>query len=65
MAIFETKQVNISRAISPVCLPEAVSYDIDKFDNDQAELLGWGKSTTNGELSNKLKRVNVKVFSQR
>jgi len=65
VAIFETEAVKISTSVSPVCLPDEVSDDVNKFDNDQAELLGWGKSTSYGEVSNKLKRVSVKVYSQR
>ena len=65
VAVLETEEIEISSKINPVCLPESISYDANEYKNDQAELLGWGSETKNGKPSNTLKRVNVKVFSQR
>jgi hypothetical protein len=65
VAILTTKEMTFTRAISPICLPEDVSYDVNKYDNDLAELIGWGSSVADGSVSNLLKRANVKVFSQR
>jgi len=65
IAVLETEEIQISRRISPVCLPEKINYDANKYDNNQAELVGWGSQTKNGNPSNILKRVNVKVYSQR
>ena len=62
VAILKTKQ--ITRAVSPVCLPQEVNKDIHKYDNHHAELIGWGSSTTSGNVSDRLKRVSLKVFSQ-
>ena len=64
VAILETEEMTFSKAIRPVCLP-MLSNDIKAYDNDQAELVGWGSSTANGNVSNRLKRVSVKVFTQR
>jgi hypothetical protein len=64
IAILETEEITFSRAIRPVCL-SMLSYDIRKYDNDQVELVGWGSATTTGNVSNRLKRVSVKVFPQK
>ncbi len=65
IAVLETEEIEISNKINPVCLPESISYDINEYKNDQAQLLGWGSEIKNGKPSNTLKRVNVKVLSQR
>jgi hypothetical protein len=65
IAVLETKNIQISRRINPVCLPERISYDVDKYNNNQAQLVGWGSQAKNGNTSKFLKRVSVKVFSQR
>ena len=64
VAILETEEITFSRAISPVCLPNTISNDIHAYDNDQAELIGWGSSTTTGIASSRLQRVVVKVYKQ-
>jgi len=65
VAILKTNEITISRAINPVCLPEGISHEINKYDNDLAELIGWGSSQADGKVSDLLKRANVKIFSQR
>ncbi len=65
VAVLETDEIPISRSISPICLPESVSSDVNKYDNDLAELIVWRKSQSDGNLSDLLERVYVKVFSQR
>ncbi len=65
IAVLKTNEISISRAINPVCLPEGISLDVKKYDNDLAELIGWGSSQADGKVSDVLKRVNVKIFSQR
>ncbi len=64
IAIFKTKEITFTKAVSPVCLPQEINRDIHKYDNHLAELIGWGSSTTTGSVSNRLKRVSLKVFSQ-
>ena len=65
IAIFEIEPISFSDAIRPVCLPSAPSEDIKRYDNDFVELTGWGRKNIFGKISQKLKRVSVKIFSQR
>jgi hypothetical protein len=65
IAVLETEEIEISRKISPVCLPENISYDENEYKNDQAQLLGWGSEVKNGKSSNILRRVEVKVLPHR
>jgi hypothetical protein len=48
-----------------VCLPEVMSTDIHKYDKDSVELIGWGSETKTGSASDRLKRVELKVFTMR
>ncbi len=64
VAILETEEITFSSKVKPVCLPNMPSKNIHKYDNDQAELIGWGSSTTTGNTSNRLKRVSLKVYTQ-
>ena len=65
VAILETEEITFSRAVRPVCLPNKINNNIHKYDDDQAELIGWGSSQVTGNTANELKRVSVKVFSQK
>jgi len=65
VAILETEKVNFSRAIRPICLPDSPSDDANKYQNDQVELIGWGQYHLHSEISDKLKRVSLKIFPMR
>ncbi len=65
VAIFETASVEFSERIRPICLPGIPSNDIHKYDNDHVELTGWGKKNLHSDVSEKLKRVSLKIFSLR
>jgi hypothetical protein len=41
------------------------SEDLTKYDNDFVELIGWGAKDILGAISAKLKRVSIKIYSQR
>jgi len=63
VAVIETEK--IKGDVSPVCLPNEESFDVNKYNNDLAELIGWGSSVGNGHVSSTLRRASLKVFSQR
>jgi len=65
VAVLVTEKVTFSRSISPVCLPESPSDDIDKYKNYQVELTGWGQSHLHGRTSDRLKRVSLKIYPLR
>ncbi len=65
VAIFETELIEFSQLIGPICLPGIASNDIHKYDNDQVELTGWGKKNLHSDVSEKLKRVSLKIFPLR
>ncbi len=65
IAILETSPITFSKFISPVCLPEAPSDDIHKYDNDFVELIGWGQKDLLSKTSHKLKRVSLKIHPLR
>ncbi len=65
VAILETEKITFSRAVRPVCLPNKINNDINKYAHDQAELIGWGSSEITGNVANELKRVSVKVFPRK
>ena len=65
VAVLKTTKITFSRAKIPVCLPESASYDVNKYDDKFAELIGWGSSHIDGNANDILKRVNIKVFSQK
>ena len=65
VAIFETETVQFSKLVGPICLPGIASDDIHKYDNDQVELTGWGKKNLLSDVSDKLKRVSLKIFPAR
>jgi len=46
-------------------LPVLPSKKTRKYDNNYAELTGWGKKDLNGIVSPKLKRVSLKIFPTR
>jgi hypothetical protein len=60
-----TEKVTFSRSISPVCLPEFPSDEIDKYKNYQVDLTGWGQNHLHGRISDRLKRVSLKIFPLR
>ena len=61
IAILETDQIEKSDAVSPICLP----LSENNYDNDAAQLIGWGSRSGTGSPSNKLQRVSLTVFPQR
>ena len=65
VAVLETVKITFSRSVSPVCLPDLPSDDIDKYKNYLVELTGWGQSHLHGETSDRLKRVTLKIFPLR
>ena len=65
VAILETSPVTFSKFISPVCLPETPSDNIDKYDNYSVELIGWGQTDLHSKTSDKLKRVSLKIYPLR
>ena len=65
VAVLETEKVNFSRSIRPICLPDSPSDDVDKYMNDQVELTGWGQNHLHSEISEKLRRVSLKIFPMR
>ncbi len=65
VAILVTAPVPFSKAISPVCLPEIASDDIHKYDNYYVELTGWGQKDLHTAVSNKLKRVALRINTSR
>ncbi len=65
IAVLETENINFSKRVIPVCLPDKISYDVDKYDDNEAQLAGWGSHAINENTSKILKRVSVRVYSQR
>jgi len=57
-----TEEVTFSRAIGPICLPDSPSDDNDEYKNDHVQLVGWGASDLLSSVSQKLKRVELKIF---
>ncbi|EFX79656.1 hypothetical protein DAPPUDRAFT_225028 [Daphnia pulex] len=56
--------INYSAAISPVCLPAADSSAVDQFVDKDAAIMGWGKVSATGSLSNELKQATVRITSK-
>jgi len=65
IAILETKPIEFSKAILPICLPETSSEDIHKYDDRSVELIGWGSTESRGSSSNTLKRVSITILPNR
>ena len=65
VAILETSPVTFSKFISPICLPQLSSDDINKYDNDFVDLIGWGQENLYGKTSDKLDRVSLKIHPLR
>ena len=65
VAVLTTDKITFSKFISPVCLPNSASDDIHKYDNNYVELTGWHQNNLHGEVSDKLKRVSLKVYPLR
>ncbi len=65
VAILLTENVTFSKFIRPICLPDSPSEDIHKYDHRHVELTGWGKKDLSGPVSERLKRVSIKIFPQR
>ena len=61
IAILETAPIEKSDAVSPICLPSSQN----NYDNNAAQLIGWGSKFATGSPSNKLQRVSLTVFPQR
>ena len=55
----------ILQFVRPVCLPETPSSDATKYDNDYADVIGWGSSQLIGKPTKHLKRIALKIYSQR
>ena len=64
-ALLLTEDFSFTKSISPICLTYWPSDDIRKYDNYHAELVGWGKARLSGRVSDKLKRVSVKIYPSR
>jgi hypothetical protein len=65
IAVLKTKKITFTREKIPVCLPKSSSFDVNKYDDKFAELIGWGSSHINSNANDMLKRVNIKVFPQK
>lgn len=65
VAVLETSPVTFTKLISPICLPQLPSDNIYEYDNDFVDLIGWSQENLNGETSNKLKRVSLKIHTLR
>jgi hypothetical protein len=48
-----------------VCLPPKPSDDSEKYDNIAVDLIGWGTEARDGKSAEALKRVTLKIYSQR
>ena len=55
----------IEQEVRPICLPDKPSSNVFEYDNDLAQLIGWGQASLNGKTPNSLKRVAIQIYSQR
>ncbi|KAK6643246.1 hypothetical protein RUM43_004751 [Polyplax serrata] len=61
IAIVKLKnEVRFGENIKPVCLPQD---DRDRYDGERAKVIGWGAEEFGGEGTQKLKQVEVDVFT--
>ena len=65
VAVLETKPVTFSLSIYPICLPPSNSFNINEYNRNTVQLIGWGGSSEFGKNSNVLKRVALTVFPLR
>jgi len=65
VALLQTQHLTLSKSISPICLPDWPSDDVHKYDNYHVELTGWGKTRSSGNVSDKLRRVSIRIYPSR
>lgn len=65
VALVQTDILMFSKSISPICLPNWSSDDVNKYDNYHVELTGWGKTRLSGRVSDKLRRVSLRIYPSR
>ena len=55
----------ILKDIKPVCLPTEPRIDAAEYDNDLAQIIGWGSASLTEKTSTTLKRVAIQIYPQR
>ena len=67
VAVWEASEpLVMTNYIHPICLPNAPSDDVDKYENDHVTLTGWGKQALNElKIDGLLKQSPIKIYSQR
>ena len=65
LSVWETEEIELNWAISPVCLPVRKLKNQNEYDEKTVQLIGWGSKSIAGLNSKKLNRVAITIFPNR
>ena len=65
IAVLEIAPVQFKANLRPICLPDSSDFTVNKYDNDAADLIGWGSDEYLGKTSPRLKRAVLKIYTYR
>ena len=65
IAVLQIAPVKFNANLRPICLPDSLDFDINEYNNDAANLIGWGSENYSGTTSLKLKRAILRIYKYR
>ncbi len=65
IAVLKIAPVEFNAYLRPICLPDSSDFDVNAYNNDAADLIGWGSGDYSGATSLKLKRAILKIYKYR
>ncbi len=65
IAVLEIAPVTFNVHLRPICLPDSSDFTANAYDNDAADLIGWGSEELLGKTSLTLRRAILKIHKYR
>ena len=65
IAVLQIAPVEFNANLRPICLRNSSDFDVNEYNNDAANLIGWGSGEYLGTTSLKLKRAILKIYKYR
>ncbi len=65
IAVLQIAPVTFNVHLRPICLPNSSNFNANAYDNDAADLIGWGSQEFLGKTSTTLRRAILKIHKYR
>jgi hypothetical protein len=62
IAVLQIARVKLTAFLRPVCLPDSSKFELHRYDDKTATLIGWGSNDVTGSTSASLKRTILTIY---